>query len=210
MIVVAEPRSGATKFCIDLAEKHGKVFHGELLLCNMNEDGYQSLKPSVHETAYDVPPLNYDNVHEVLFDKPDDVYLCNNELALAVINKADYIVMRKSHVDTVVSVLNFWLRLNKQAGVELDVGMGNPPTALSLAGDNIVRTTISFSYFLCRYCVENNIKPVWYEDMPYSKPVATETLDTLYNKDWIVKQSLNIFNNYDMEFFKQTLLTKFP
>ena len=213
MIVVAEPRSGATRFCMDLAEKTGKKFVGEFMMQLMTEtrDFGPDRKGMLHETNHQ-QEVCFRDISNIVKGEFEDIVLVNNECVPLVIDKADYVILRKSHTDTFISMINFWIRSRKKVGVK-DFRWKDEDGNHTLFREEVgyaAEHAQAISYFITRYCYENDIKPLWYEDLFPNVPVGRETLDEMFFGDYFINMMKQRHELTDIDFFKQGLLTKFP
>ena len=78
MIVIAPPRSGGTKFCLDLQDSTGKKFVGELATGGITEFGapWSKAKQNVHEIDND-ESLTLKEFIVILDNQEDKIILCN-------------------------------------------------------------------------------------------------------------------------------------
>lgn len=106
MIVATFPRTGATKFCVDLAKKHNLPFVGELSPMyspEIGENGYYD-KKSKHEVSNCQPQPSLEMFTKYL-DTKDCVKQVNRS-AYLVVDKASYILLRKDFQHCAESLVN--------------------------------------------------------------------------------------------------------
>ena len=212
MIVVAERRSGGTKFCIDLANEKGLTFVGESSDRNIEELKYLRLyndsmngqhpKSIVHETKFQ-EYFEFEDFVEKIESHDEYVWLHNDFVTPVGFDRADIFLMRESPRDTCISVVNFVIGTSMQ-NVEFtkDQVFNHAIT--------LIRDTVCQSYMITRYCLLKNIEPVFYERLDWSKPVNSTFIDQLYYSDQIYDMIDNNINETDLDFYRQMLLTLYP
>ena len=154
MIVATFPRTGATKFCVDLAKKHNMPFVGELTPAYSPEvgaNGYPDKK-----TKHEVPNCQPQPTLQ-MFTKYMDTKDCVkqvNRYAYLVVDKADYILLRRDFYHVAESLI----------GVLTSHGLGregNIPLFMAVMVQEIFCETAA----LTAWCVEHPERKItWFED----------------------------------------------
>lgn len=157
MIVCSMPRCGATRFCLDLENKTGLKFVGELHPLHIVD----KRKAEVHETMYQ-PSLSPDDFSE---------YLHNNSKYIVLVNRAsfymlpycDILILRKNMLNSFLSGANFLLKMypNMKANIII----------------HELRNSITEYVGLKSYIDRNPIHIVWYEDYFGIEQTNLTTLD---------------------------------
>lgn len=153
MIVVAELRSGGTKFCMDLSEKTGMPFIGEPSGENLHGYHYDdTFKAAYHETKFQ-PKLSFSD----MFD--DNNIVLANKFVIPYLRDASYLILRKSFVDGVLSLCNIKKRI--------------------FGYFDLFTMTSHFEtrYAIISFALEYDRDVLWYEDFDYAKPVNVSHLD---------------------------------
>lgn len=154
MIVATFPRTGATKFCIDLAAKHNMPFIGELSPVyspELGDNGYPDKK-----TKHEVPNCQPQPTLE-MFTKYMDTEDCVkqiNRYAYLVVDKADYILLRRDFYHVGESLVGLLTR----SGLPHDGGF---PAFIAIMLQEIFCETAA----LTAWCVEHPERKItWFED----------------------------------------------
>lgn len=105
MIVCSLPRCGATRFCLDLQEKTGVPFVGELHPIHIGNDR----KAEVHETRHQTNFTTTQFV-DLLYDHTEHIVLINQHSYLKV-DRAAYVVLRRNMRDASLSLANFLIKM---------------------------------------------------------------------------------------------------
>lgn len=154
MIVATFPRTGATKFCVDLAKKHNMPFVGELTPAYSPEvgaNGYPDKK-----TKHEVPNCQPQPTLQ-MFTKYMDTKDCVkqvNRYAYLVVDKADYILLRRDFYHVAESLIG--VLTNHGLGRE-----GNIPLFMAVMVQEIFCETAA----LTAWCVEHPERKItWFED----------------------------------------------
>lgn len=120
MIVATHARSGATKFCIDLAARESKKFIGEYTPSHLNplyeSELTSSSKNFVHETKFQ-PPISEQDFNDI--EKSKDIYMVN-KAAYLILDKADFIILRKDILQSIYSFIDLLLRPSRGSGLSID------------------------------------------------------------------------------------------
>jgi hypothetical protein len=153
MIVVAIPRSGATRICMDLAEKHNIKFLGEMSPRNL-ENELRLRKDLTHETKFEIKVTPEEYCKSIERD-PNYICLANYPGANLLTSDADYVVMRKNLKDCLYSWLNYVIkggRLNGNDGVA------------KIEAFFMLKMLLDTAYGVITYCLHNDKEIIWYED----------------------------------------------
>ena len=153
MIVVAIPRSGATRICMDLAERHNIKFLGEMSPRNMN-DKLRLRKDLTHETRFEIKVTPEEYCKSIERD-PDYIGLCNYPGSNLLTADADYVVMRKDLKNCLYSWLNYVIkggRLHSNDGVA------------KVEAFFMLKMVLDTAYGIITYCLHNDKEIIWYED----------------------------------------------
>jgi len=153
MIVVAIPRSGATRICMDLAEKHDIKFLGEMSPRNMN-DKLRLRKDLTHETRFEIKVTPEEYCKSIERD-PNYICLANYPGSNLLTSDADYVVMRKDLKNSLYSWLNYVI---KGKGGRLTDAITRMEAFFML---NMLLDT---AYGIITYCLNNDKEIIWYED----------------------------------------------
>lgn len=92
MIVTALPRTGATKFCIDLAKELGLEFVGQIDRHSISHCSDID-KQRFHETSIQ-PELTFEKINDVMYDHSEFVVL-NNNCNPALFYESNYFITRR-------------------------------------------------------------------------------------------------------------------
>lgn len=207
MLVVAEPRSGATKFCQDLAKKHDlKIPENELAAYHIKDlhfDGEHDIK-MFHE-AGQFGFLDWQTFYDMHENMDDYVVLMNACQNMFGFNKAEHFILRKSSSDSLISWVNYNLKLYHLSTGNEPRGLGTQHLAyLRKTNMIVVRTT----YLIANYCLHNSITPIWYEDLEYAKPVNSNYIDNLMNDDEVYESINQLVDSAKIESIKKQLQEK--
>ena len=172
MLVVSLPRSGATKYCMDLAEQTGLRFVGDMNPGNIIEYGawWAKIKQNAHETKHD-QSISVADYLDVIDNKQNYIILANtgNHLLLPM---ADKIILRRNLVNTFRSVCNYWLKMT-------------PEMTMTTLLDLTVNPLVANTKLIYEYIKKDSSNVVWYEDYFNNFPCNTPALDNHPNKDMI-------------------------
>ena len=156
MIVATFPRTGATKFCVDLAKEHNMPFIGELSPMyspEIGENGYYD-KKSNHEVANCQPQPTLQ-----MFTKYIDTKDCVkqvNRSAYLVVDKADYILLRRDFQHCAESLIGIMTRSAGRPGSEhiFPIVMGT-----------LLKEIFGEVAALTAWCIEHPEREItWFED----------------------------------------------
>ena len=212
MIVVAERRSGGTKFCIDLAKEKGLTFVGEssdrtieeLKYLRLYQDSMNGQPPKaiLHETNF-AEYVEFEDFIQKIESHEKFVWLHNEFITPVGFDKADIFLLREDPRDACISVVNFLLNGMMQ-GVDI------PKDLVLSYASMFAKDTICQSYLITRYCLLKNIEPVFYERLDWSKPVNSTFISQLPYSNQIYDLIDTHLNVTDLEFYRQMLLTLYP
>ena len=179
MIVCSLPRCGATKFCLDLQEKTGLQFVGEYYPYYINELGYQNIKAETHETKYQ---LTYDMDHFLsLLDKHENHILLVNDSPHLLVNRADYIILRRDMKSAFLSTANYLIVMYPSIKANIIIHML----------DRFYMNYVTVKGYIDKYS-SNNV--VWYEDYYGINKTTTKLLDKHIHSRAITSYINKLFN----------------
>ena len=168
MIVCSLPRCGATKFCLDLQDKLGLEFVGELHPIHINNDR----KALVHETKFQTS-FTKDQFADLLYNNDDNIVLINQHSYLLVKN-AQCVIMRKNMRDASLSLADFLIKM--YPGIK---------TAVIIQQLKIMHSDhLALTSYLDKYPKDI----VWYEDYYGREGTSTPLLDKHIGRDLIIKE----------------------
>jgi hypothetical protein len=101
MLVVTHGRSGATRYCMDMSEKTGLPFVGEMSPANIESNPYAKVKSESHETGYQ-PTYTPDEFYDLVFDNADKIVQANRS-AVGLIPYADVVLLRRDLKQSLMS-----------------------------------------------------------------------------------------------------------
>ena len=155
MIVATFPRTGATKFCVDLAKKHNMPFVGELSPMYSPEigaNGYED-KKTKHEVANCQPQPSLQMFTKYLDTK--DCIKQVNRSAYLVVDRASYILLRRDFQHCAESLIGI---LKRHAAV------GNEQM-LNIVVGTLLKEIFGEVAALTAWCVEHPERKItWFED----------------------------------------------
>lgn len=196
MIVVAIPRSGATRICMDLAEKHNIKFLGEMSPRNMSSQ-LRLRKDLTHETKFEIKVTPEEYCKSVERD-PNYVYLANYPGSNLLTSDADYVVMRKDLKNSLFSWVNYVIKGGKLTTTDIEVD-----ATARLKCFFMLDMILDNTYGIVTYCLNNAKEIIWYEDY-------FPDMDTKYNlipDNWRKKID-KTFEQYDFVFDAHNELVK--
>lgn len=168
MIVCSLPRCGATRFCLDLQEKIGMPFVGELHPIHIGNDRKSEVHETGHQTNFTAEQfaslLHYNKNHIVLI----------NQHSYLKIDRASFVILRKNMRDAYLSFANFLLKMYPHL----------KPTAIKHQIDLMHNDYLAIRAYLNKYPREI----VWYEEYFGVSGTKTPLLDTYPGKEAIIKQ----------------------
>ena len=168
MIVCSLPRCGATKFCLDLQEKTGLEFVGEIHPNHINN----TRKSSTHETEHQTN-FTLDTFAEVLHDNSKKIVLVNQH-AYLLAPYAHAFILRKNMRNASLSLANYMLKVYPEL----------KPNALRFSMELIHNDHRALTAYLNKYPKE----VIWYEDYYGIEDTKTPLLDKYPGKDSIIKE----------------------
>lgn len=180
MIVLTLPRCGATKYCMDLAEKTGLKFVGEMTPNYINEfNPYLAhMKKQFHETNHD-ESIGIDEYIDVI-ENPDKYILQINDAQHFMLPHADVFLLRKDVENIMFSFANLVAKAY------------NTPDAMNHIMPWI-NSILNPTRLVYTYVHKKNITPVWYEDYFDNFPCNTPQLDALPDAEQF-KEAIRAFN----------------
>ena len=101
MLVITHGRSGATKYCLDLSEKTGLPFVGEMSPANLACNPYANVKSESHETGYQ-PTYTDEEFYDLVFNHENKIVQVNRA-AVGLLPQADVVLIRKNIKKTLMS-----------------------------------------------------------------------------------------------------------
>ena len=168
MIVCSLPRCGATKFCLDLQDKTGLKFVGEMHPVHIESDR----KSLTHETEYQTN-FTTDSFAEILHDHSEHIVLVNQHSYLLA-NQASVFLLRRNMRDASLSLANYMLKAYpgiKVAALKFNLAL--------MHHDHKALTA-----YLNKY----EKQAVWYEDYYGISGTKTPLLDSYVGRDSIIKE----------------------
>lgn len=155
MIVATFPRTGATKFCVDLAQKHNLPFIGELSAFyspEVGENGYPN-KKTIHEVPNCQPQPTL-KMFTKYIDSNDCVKQVNR-YAYMIVDRADYILLRKDFqhcAESLIGLLMKGMRPGTENIFQIVIG--------TMLKEIFVETAA-----LTAWCIEHPERKItWFED----------------------------------------------
>jgi hypothetical protein len=164
MLVVSMPRSGGTKFCMNLSEELGLPYVGDMNPMNIKEFGasWAKIKQSHHEVEHD-QSISMKNYMLAIQNMDNCVMLCNNSNHL-MLPRADKFFLRINFGNSIRSLANYWLKISPK----IDEGM---------LLQTIIIPTIMNGKLVYEYIRRNECDVTWYEHYFNDKPCVTPLLD---------------------------------
>jgi hypothetical protein len=165
MIIVAMARSGATKICMDLAEKNNLQFVGELTATNLY-DSTRYRKDKDHETNFEIA-FDPELWTKIINRDPSLCILANHAKQYTLLKDADYVILRKNYVNCLLSFAEYRVRNVRNTPLTQEY-LSHFRIFIYLMLDSLVG--------IATYCLNNDKKIIWYEDyfpnMPTEYKVA--------------------------------------
>jgi hypothetical protein len=168
MIVCSLPRCGATKFCLDLQEKTGLKFVGEMHPIHIESDR----KALTHETGHQTN-FTSDSFAEILQDHSEHIVLVNQHPYLLA-NQASVFMLRRNMRNAALSMANYLLKVYPEL----------KPNAIRF---NIVLMYNDYRALLA-YLNKYEKEVIWYEDYYDIEDTTTPLLDSYPGRDSIIKE----------------------
>lgn len=197
MLVAAVGRSGATRYCMDQAERLGIPFIGEITPVFIEGFSKSNAKELSHETGY-APKIPSEVFFDALVNKDKYVSLVNSSWHL-VLPIADVLVLRKNIRHCFTSMANYLIKIR-----ETVPGHGIPNTHIHLYMMNMFQSL----YATVTYLERNEIPIVWYESY-FNKPHIAEYLEKSDDRYTIEQMIDNMLDLNDLlprfERLKETL-----
>lgn len=168
MIVCSLPRCGATRFCMDVSEKTGIPFVGELHPLHIGNNR----KAEVHETQFQTN-FTRSQFADLLHDNRDHIVLINQHSYLKV-DRANFVVLRRNMKDAYLSMANFLIKMYpniKPSGIIQQLYL-------------MRQDHIALASYLDKYPRD----VIWYEDYYDMSGTHTRLLDDYAGKNAILKE----------------------
>jgi hypothetical protein len=151
MIVTSLPRSGSTKYCVDLAKRLNLPFYDEIFELEINSNH----KQSIHEITLDVVhPKTTAFIQSLDFEQ---CVINNHEINFFTLEKTDVFLSRRNVQDSVWSYLAYTDKYIKQY-----TGSSSDDQLHLLVGKYLKRITLFYEY-----CSVNN-KEIIIPDLDFS------------------------------------------
>lgn len=186
MKVVALPRCGATRYCLDLQEETGLEFIGEVNPMYIYEYG-DTAKKEYHETKFQ-PNYSIEKYIDVLIN-PDKYIALYNQSPHLMIASSDIVLLRKNMHDAFISQANFFIKSRPY-----------------LKGEGILQHIfISYQSFVgvIAYLTKHTKKIVWYEDYYNISGTSSEYIDSHIHGKTITKYIDSLFNEKITKLFEE-------
>ena len=184
MIVATHARSGATKFCLDLAKKEKREFIGEYTPSHLNplyeSPLSSSSKSLVHETLFQ-PAISEKDFNSL--ETSDNIYMINKS-AYLIVKNASFIIIRKDIIQSIYSFIDLLLRPENNTKLSID--------AIVLYARLVFDDTLG----LITRCKDmNNI--LWFEDLYPNHTQNLTYLNKINNKG--IQEYFNaLYSNCDL------------
>lgn len=165
MIVISTPRSGGTKFCLDLSEKLNLPYKGDLQLANTPEMGssWHIAKAQNHETNTG-GAITVNDLASTVSDYKNNIVLLNMDF-VPMLPFADVYLIRKNKRNIFTSMVNYMMK----------IGNGTLPGFFNEA--TLYKRMVECKVY-DEYLKQNNITPTYYEDYfnnyPHHTPILNE------------------------------------
>lgn len=168
MIVCSLPRCGATRFCLDLQNKTGLSFVGELHPIHIESDR----KAQTHETRFQTN-FTPSDFADLLHDHSKHIILVNQHSYLLA-NQSDAFILRKNMREAALSLVNYMMKMYPEL----------KPNALRF---NIAQMYNDYRALLA-YLNKYQKEVIWYEDYYNIEKTNTPLLDLYPGRDSIIKE----------------------
>lgn len=189
MLVCAPPRTGATKYCLDLQTKTGLEFIGELNPTYITSCGDSNRKAPNHETSFQ-PDISKEQFVSYLTNPEKYIVLCNQSPHLLV-HYSDLVILRNDLESNLLSIANFFIKVMPYLGAEGII------QHVSLSHQSI--------YAMLSY-LEVHSKPiVWYEDHFNMSGTRTDYIDNHKNGKVIKRFIKSLIKSNDATFMLKNL-----
>lgn len=165
MIVVATPRSGATNFCFELANKHNKPFYGEISSTYIKGSGLDNYKQRAHEIPNSQPDYDSNTFAQMLEGTLDGIFLVNKTQYLYA-PRAHYILLRDP-VNVLMSMADGLKKAYPSFSVELIC--------------QYLAVVFEDMYGLVTYCLEAKKPVIWFEE--YYRSYGDTPIEYLSNEE---------------------------
>jgi len=178
MIICSLPRCGATRYGLDLEEKTGLKFIGELNPIYINTYG-DTAKADQHETSFQ-PHYSIEEYCDII-NNPERYIVLVNQSPHLVVHNSDIILLRNNMKNAFISQANFFIKCRPY-----------------LKGEGILQHLyMSFQSFfgVVSYLSKNPKDIVWYEDYFGMTDTKTDYIDSHPHSKIILKHINNMFDN---------------
>jgi len=175
VIVLAMPRSGGTKFCLDKSEETGLPFFGELHSTHIQEYpdvffvSITQIKKETHEAPVQ-PEWTTEQFMKGWADHKNRIVLANAETSTQLLPFADYYLVRRNWKNVFYSSYDYILRSQFAEFIDFKQFVMNSSKVLANSYASILD-----------YCYFNDKEITWYEDL-YDVNTEYNLLKT--NKDF--------------------------
>lgn len=190
MLVIAPPRCGATKICMDFSDKLNLPFVGELNPMYIDSCNEVNEKAKYHETLFQ-PSYSSELYLNALTDHKNYVVLVNQSPHLLV-NNADLVILRKDMKNAFLSQANFFIKCRPY-----------------LNGEGIIQHLYLsfFSYYgLITYLDKYEKDIVWYEDYFNLKDTCISEIESHKHGKAIMKYIDKMFEQNDSSAILERLI----
>jgi hypothetical protein len=164
MLVVSLPRSGGTRYSMDLSVNMRLRYAGDMNPMNIKEYGapWAQIKQAHHELTHD-QSLSLTDYIDVLHNPDKYVVLCNNANHM-MLPKADKFFLRINFGNSIRSLANYWLKIS-------------PTIDHNMLLQTVIVPTILNGKLVYEYIKRNDCNVTWYEHYFKDKPCITPLLD---------------------------------
>jgi hypothetical protein len=185
MLVCSLPRCGATKFCLDLADKTNLEFVGEVNPIYL--ESYNDTKKQIHHESNYQPTYSNTKFIETL-TYPNKYIALVNTMPYLVINQADYILLRRNMYDAFLSTANFLMKCDNTIKAEYVI------QRLNMMYESLIAISL--------YVRLNKKEVVWYEEYFSRSGTDTSILDDSRYKQIIYRHIDGFMNHNDIKELK--------
>lgn len=164
MLVVSLPRSGGTRYCMDLSVNMRLRYAGDMNPLNIKEYGapWAQIKQTHHELTHD-QSLSLTEYIDVLQNPDKHVVLCNTANHM-MLPRADKFFLRINFGNSIRSLANYWLKIA-------------PDITEEVLLQTVINPTIIHGKLVYDYIQRNECDITWYEHYFKDKPCLTPLLD---------------------------------
>jgi len=162
MIVITLPRSGGTKFCMDLAKEHNLEYFGELCFDHTTNYDHKFVslaehKNKHHEIPNCQPVRTPHNFMRALSNHEKYVIQSNIHSPITLLPFADYFLLRRDFHNMVKSWFNFIVDTVEQRD--------DADAVFSWMLPNMIDRFGKYTNIIIEYCYINWKTITWYEDL---------------------------------------------